>query len=108
MSSEENFRRRLAVAFFAAVSLNSCGNPRTGPKLIEADGVRYTACDGAIWSRDEGNSKDPGTMTYEVLFKDAQGTSHHLTLVRQLRISDLPSDTTDCKASPPSVGSVPH
>lgn len=108
MSSEENSRRWLAVAFCAAVSFSSCGTPRTGPKLIEADGVRYTACDGAIWARDDGNSKDPGTMTYEVLFKDAQGANHHLTMVRELRITDLPADTPACKLSSPSGGPTVH
>jgi hypothetical protein len=108
MSFEENSRRWLAVAFWAAISLSSCGTPRTGPKLIEADGVRYTACNGAIWTRDDGNSKDPGTMTYEVLFKDAQGANHHLTMLRQLRITDLPIDTPGCKASSSSVGTAPH
>jgi len=108
MSFEENSRRWLAVAFWAAISLSSCGTPRTGPKLIEADGVRYTACEGAIWDRDEGNSKDPGTMTYEVLFKDSHGSSHHLTMIRQLRITDLPKDTLACNSSSPSVDSKTH
>jgi hypothetical protein len=108
MSSGENFRRWLAVAFCVAVLLSSCGTPRPGPKLIEADGVRYTACEGAIWDRDEGNSKDPGTMTYEVLFKDSQGSSHHLTMIRQLRITDLPKDTPACNPSSRSVDSKTH
>jgi hypothetical protein len=61
----------LAAIFCAGVSLMSCGTPQTGPKLIQADGVRYTACGGAVWARGDGNSKDPATMTYEVLFEDA-------------------------------------
>jgi hypothetical protein len=72
-----------------------------GPKLIDADGVTYIACGGAIWMRDEGNMKDPATMTYEVLFKDAQGADHHLTMVRVLKITDLPNDTPACKTSLP-------
>jgi hypothetical protein len=72
----------LAATFCAGVSLMSCGTPQTGPKLIEADGVRYTACGGAVWARSDGNSKDPAMMTYEVLFKDAQGSNHHLTAAR--------------------------
>jgi hypothetical protein len=61
----------LAAIFCVGVSLMSCGTPQTGPKLIQADGVRYTACGGAVWARGDGNSKDPATMTYEVLFEDA-------------------------------------
>ncbi|MGA7852925.1 MAG: hypothetical protein WCA15_06325 [Candidatus Acidiferrales bacterium] len=47
-------------------------------------------------------------MTYEVLFKDAQGSSHHLTMIRQLRITDLPKDTPACNPSSPSVDSKTH
>jgi hypothetical protein len=71
--------------------------------VVEADGIRYTACGGAVWARNQGNSKDPATMTYEVLFKDAQGLNHHLMMVRSLNITDLPSDTPACKASSASA-----
>ncbi len=89
----------LAATFCAGVSLMSRGTPQTGPKLIEADGVRYIACGGAIWTKDDGNSKDSATMTYEVLFKDAQGWKHHLTMLRSLNIADLPSDTPACSSA---------
>jgi hypothetical protein len=89
----------LAATFCAVVSLMSCGTPQTGPKLIEADGVRYTACGGAIWVKSDGNSKDPATITNEVLFKDAQGSNHHLTMLRSLNITDLPSDTPACSSA---------
>jgi hypothetical protein len=89
----------LAATFCAGVSLMSCGTPQTGPKLIEADGVRYTACDGAVWAKSDGNSKDPATMRYEGLFKDAQGSNHHLTMVWSLNITDLPSDTPACSSA---------
>jgi hypothetical protein len=67
-------RRLVALVFCAALLLNSCGASRTGPKVIDADGVRYTACGGVVWERKDGNSKDPATMTYEVLFQDAQAS----------------------------------
>jgi hypothetical protein len=89
----------LAATFCAGVSLMSCGTPQTGPKLIEADGVRYTACGGAVWAKSDGNSIDPATMTYEGLFKDAQGSNHHLTMVWSLNITDLPSDTPACSSA---------
>ena len=47
-------------------------------------------------------------MTYEVLFKDSHGSSHHLTMIRQLRITDLPKDTLACNSSSPSVDSKTH
>jgi hypothetical protein len=89
----------LAAIFCAGVSLMSCGTPQTGPKLIRADAVRYTACGGAVWAKGEGNSKDPATMTYEVLFEEAQGSKHHLTMVRSLNITDLPNDTPACSSA---------
>ena len=98
------------VSIFLAVVLLAIGtgivvrllrHPQGGPKLIEADGVRYIACGGAIWMRNDGNLKDPATMTYEVLFKDAQGADRHLTMVRVLEITDLPSDMPVCKTSLP-------
>lgn len=98
----------LVALVCAALFLNSCGPSRTGPKLIDADGVRYTACGGVVWERNEGNSKDPETMTYEVLFKDAQGANHHLTMVRSLNITDLPGNAAVCGASPFANGSVAH
>jgi hypothetical protein len=99
VNSREYCHCLLAATFCAGVSLMSCGTPQAGPKLIEADGVRYTACGGAVWAKSDGNSKDPATMTYEVLFKDAQGSNHHLTMVRSLNITDLPSDTPACSSA---------
>lgn len=83
----------------AAAWLSSCAAPPAGPKLVEADGARYTSCSGATWLRDDGNSKDPATMTYEVLFKDPQGVNRDLKMVRVLRITNLPEDTSVCKNS---------
>jgi len=50
------------------------------------DGVRYLACGGAVWVRNDGNEKDPA-VSYEIVFKDALGTSHRLTMVHALRIT---------------------
>jgi hypothetical protein len=99
VNSREYCHCLLAATFCAGVSLMSCGTPQAGPKLIEADGVRYTACGGAVWAKSDGTSKDPATMTYEVLFKDAQGSNHHLTMVRSLNITDLPSETPACNSA---------
>ena len=84
----------------AVVLLNSCKAPRAGPKLIEADGVVYTACQGAIWiPKEKGTPGDNEPVNYEVRFRDAQGVDHELTHVRTLRITDLPADTPTCQAS---------
>jgi hypothetical protein len=72
-------------------------SPKTGPKMIEADGATYVACDGALWLANEGPSKDPGEMSYRVLFKDADGQSHELKRVRMLKVSDLPADSSYCQ-----------
>ena len=52
-----------------------------------------------MWLRDDGNWKDPATVTYEVLFKDPEGQSHDLKAVHVLRITDLPQDTSLCRNS---------
>lgn len=69
----------------------------SGPKLVEADGITYIACGGAIWVRNEGNEKNPYEETYYVLFKDSDGNPHELKQVRLLAVKDLPRDTPACK-----------
>ena len=64
VSSNDCFHCLVVLDFCAALSLSACVTSQDGPKLIEADGVRYTACAGATWLRDQSNSRDPGTMTY--------------------------------------------
>ena len=87
------------AAVCGAVGICSCHASHNGPKLIEADGVRYIACGGAFWVRNEGNEKDPGTMTYEIVFTDGLGSKRNLTMVRTLKISDLPDNTPECANS---------
>jgi hypothetical protein len=72
------------------------GKPQTGPKLIEADGVTYAACGGAMWLTDYGNEKDPNTKSYDVVYIDAKGVRHELKRVRDLRVTDLASDSKAC------------
>jgi hypothetical protein len=62
------------MALCTAVQLASCGSVHTGPKNIEADGVSYTACDGAIWFSNSNDLRDPLLKTYTVIFKDARGS----------------------------------
>ena len=82
---------------FNAALLSACGAaPHPGPRLVEADGVTYTACGGAMWIADMKEPKDNEPSTYEVIYKDAHGATHQLTKVRALRITDLPDDTTAC------------
>jgi hypothetical protein len=88
------------MALCTAVQLASCGSVHTGPKNIEADGVSYTACDGAIWFSNSNDLRDPLLKTYTVIFKDARGVEHEMDTVRRLKVTDLPADTRDC-ANPP-------
>jgi hypothetical protein len=102
-------RAAIRIAICAPFFLAACGTPHPGPKLIEADGARYVACGGAMWLRDQGNSKDPITMTYEVVYQDADGRSHSLKGVHTLRVTDLPADTPECQRlakAPPTVPTV--
>jgi hypothetical protein len=86
-----------AVVFSAAALLCACSAPKTGPKLIEADGITYTACGGALWVEDgELNVRDIDSRSYEILFVDAKGITHKLQRIRKLKITDLPSDTPAC------------
>lgn len=108
MNAKRHFYYLFLAACCVAVQLNSCSPPKTGPKLIEADGVRYVACGGALWVRSDGNSKDPATMDYEIAFEDAIGSNRHLTMVHTLRITDLPSDTPECATPPSPSGAGTH
>ena len=59
--------------------------------------------------KDGGNEKDPATMTYDVSWEDAQGQVHHLSLVRNLTVTDLPSNSPRCnKSSTAASVSTPH
>jgi hypothetical protein len=92
-------RNFFAMAILAVVPVCACGSSNNGPKLIQADGVTYTACGGALWVPDETAPTSVDSKTYEVLFEDADGTKHQLQRVRNLRITDLPSDTPACTKS---------
>lgn len=80
------------------VSLSGCRARHTGPKLIEADGVRYAACSGAIWIQNPHEPKDNAPATYRVFFKDARGQRRELTGVRVLFAKDLPDNAPECAA----------
>ena len=73
-----------AITICAAATLCACGASHQGPKLIEADGVTYTACGGAFWIQNERAPRAIDSISYEVVYKDAQGIEHHLTRVRNL------------------------
>lgn len=79
-----------------AALLISCRRRDDGPKLIEADGISYVACGGAVWLLDDSNFKDPGTWSYQVIFNDAQGIHHELKRVRILNITRLPRNAPAC------------
>lgn len=108
MAYRKGFAGLLSIAACAAAGLPSCAKPTTGPKLIDADGVQFTACGGVTSIRNDGNSKDPETMTYDVLFTDPAGSNRHLAMVRSLTITDLPSDSAACAAARSPTGSEAH
>ena len=89
-------RSVLCVAFCSVMTLSSCGPSRVGPKEIEADGVTYIACGGALWLENDKIQRDNEPSTFQVLFKDAQGNNHELKMVRMLKVTDLPDDTPAC------------
>jgi hypothetical protein len=82
---------------FAAM-LASCSPGDIGPKLIEADGVSYTACGGVISVLDDSNQRDPETWSYDVRFTDAGRVNHELRRVGKLRITSLPPQSAGCRA----------
>jgi hypothetical protein len=88
----------LLLAAFTSLELNSCARPRVGPKLIQADGASYVACNGVLWLEDVKIPKGYPS-TYNVLYRDVQGVNHQLRDVRALRITDLPADTPACQNS---------
>ena len=88
----------LIAAALSAIQIASCRARRNGPKLIEADGVTYIACGGALWVEDE-NPREIDPRTFEVLFQDVQGINHELKRVRTLKITDLPDHTPECAKS---------
>jgi hypothetical protein len=89
--------RLLSIAAICGVTLLvSCNAPHAGPKLIEADGVTYAACGGALWVQNE-NPRNVEPITFDVLFQDAQGINHELKGVRMLKVTDLESDSPSCR-----------
>jgi hypothetical protein len=71
-----------------------------GPTRVEADGVTYIACGGAIWVPNNLQTlKDDEPQNYNVKFRDAQGVDRELHRVRRLRITDLPMDAPECANS---------
>jgi hypothetical protein len=85
------------VAFCGAAQMSSCRASHIGPRLIEADGVSYMACGGALWVQNEKAPLDNEPPSYDVLFVDAEGKKHELKRVRFLKVSDLPSGTPACR-----------
>ena len=77
--------------------LVSCAQTgRTRNKVVQADGRKYVACGGAIWSRDDGNMRDPAAMSYDVFFKAPDGKIQHLTMVHSLAVTDLADNAPEC------------
>lgn len=83
--------RCLGLVLFATCELTSCGTHRAGPKLITADQKQYVACGGAIWSRNDGDSKNDDTMTWMVIYADTEGKTRQIEGIHQLLV-----DTSSC------------
>jgi len=88
----------LVIVLIGLTLLSSRGVRHAGsPKRIEADGITYVACQGALWlPKNQQPERDNQPQSYEVRFRDARGVDHELHGVRMLRITDLPSDTPQC------------
>jgi hypothetical protein len=71
--------------------LAGCDDIQQSPKLIEADGQTYLACQGFVWVSREGGGLFGGGGTFKVTFTDAAGLSHTLRGLKQVNVSDLPS-----------------
>src|ERR1700742_815320 len=72
--------------------------PENAPKLIEADGQTYVACEGFIWVSTQ--SSDLSGASYSVKFTQKDNISRDLRGVKKLDISDLARDSRDlCKPS---------
>ena len=96
MSDREEIRLSFIGTIFFAALIGSCRAPHAGPKLVEADGVTYAACGGALWVQNE-NPRNIEPVTFEVLFQDARGINHELKGVRTLKVTDLESNSPACQ-----------
>jgi len=70
--------------------------------------VAYTASGGALWIADIREPKDNEPRTYEVIYKDPQGTKHQLTNVWTLRITELPDNTPACSNPKEAAPDISH
>jgi hypothetical protein len=86
----------LTLVLVVAFVLKTPHSSASSPKLIRADGVEYVACEGALWLPSDGDSKNPDTMSYSVIFRDAEGRTRELKRVHMLKVMDLPKDTPRC------------
>jgi hypothetical protein len=85
-------------AALLVIVLCACSGSPTGPKRIQADGVTYIACGGAVWiPAAKDTAGDDSAGTYDVVFTDPQGNKRELKRVRSLWVTNLPDDSPECK-----------
>lgn len=77
----------LAVVF--SLSCDSDLLPENAPKIIDADGQIFLACEGSIRvSSQEGASG----ASYSIRFTEKGGLAHDVRGIKKLHISDIPKD----------------
>lgn len=64
--------------------LAGCGDIKTGPQLIHADGIEYVACGAYVRIFTDAGS-------FGVSFTDAEGLDHTLRGIKTLSTSELPA-----------------
>jgi hypothetical protein len=70
------------------IALSGCGSPHKSPKIVDADGKSYYACDGLVWIR-ENSGLLGGEVTYSATFTDQFGQAHDIRGIKKLSMQDL-------------------
>jgi hypothetical protein len=79
-------------------SCNSDVLPDNAPKLIDADGNAYVACEGLVWVSTQNGGM--GGVSFSIKFTEKGGISRDLRGIKKLDISDVPKGFDPCKLSP--------
>ena len=65
----------------------ACGDiPQSAPKMIDADGATYFACEGMVWVTSESG-------TFKISFTDASHLDVMLRGIKKVAVTDLPTTT---------------
>lgn len=79
--------RILAIlVVFTVAALSGCDRVQMAPRIIDADGKQYIACEGLVWVNDDSSlfSSNP---VYKISFTDLAGKNHVLRGIQKLYVS---------------------